>query len=305
MKSLNDISLENIAPSSILGDENINAIINALNPELNIITDFIAEEFIYSRINELDSGVLDLLAWQFHVDFYDLAKDLPAKRKQVINSIQWHMKKGTAWAILKALDMIGVDAEFINWYEFGGEPYTFKIKANLRHDYFNYSNKDEITQNIIRAINEAKATRSFLAHLETTLNETDKTNLFAGIAQGTGGLVTVKLAKPDQGENTQNLAALAQGLSGYEILNLSRSSNDENKIYMAMAENKSRSISLGLELDTMNELLAQFEARIFDALAQHEARIMAAFDERQNEINLKIDEILELLRWEDSTYSLK
>lgn len=305
MIKLNDLSLNDIAPSSIKDDKNISAIIKALNPDLKLITQNISEEFIYSRIDELDSGVLDLLAWQFHVDFYDLAQDINAKRGQVKDSILWHMKKGTAWAILKALDMIGVDGEFINWYEFGGAPYTFKIRANIPLDYHKYSDKDKIIDNILRAINESKATRSFLAYLDAHLNDSDKKVLFAGIAQGTGGLVTMLLARPEAPGENINYSGMGQGISGYERININRPSVDETKIFMALAENKNRAISLGVDLDTMNELLAQFEARIFDRLAQHEARIMTELDARQNEINAKIDEILDLLRWEDATISIK
>ncbi|MBQ7560946.1 MAG: phage tail protein I [Synergistaceae bacterium] len=305
MTKLNDLSLNDIAPSSIKDDKNISAIIEALNPDLKFITQNISKEFIYSRIDELDSGVLDLLAWQFHVDFYDLTKDLDAKRRQVKDSIQWHMKKGTAWAVLKALDMIGIEAEFINWYEFGGAPYTFKIKADIPLDYHKYTDKDKIIHNIIRAINESKAARSFLAYLDAHLNDFDKKILFAGIAHGTSGQALINISRPEAPGNNINYLGLAQGISGYERININRPSVDETKIYMALAENKNRNISLGVDLNTMNELLAQFEARIFDRLAQHEARIMTEINARQNEINAKIDEILDLLRWEDAATRLQ
>ena len=299
MKELNNISLSDIAPSSIKDDENISAIIKALDPELKLITNETQQEFILSRIDSLDSGVLDLLAWQFHTDFYDLTRDLDAKRGQVKDSILWHMKKGTAWAILKALDMIGVEAEFINWHEFGGEPYTFKIKANIPLDYHKYTDKDKIIQNIIRAINESKAARSFLVYLDAHLNDSDKKFLFAGIAQGTGGLVQIDISKPESPDKNFNYLGMAQGKSGWESININRPSLDETKIFAAMAENKNRSISLGVDLTIMNELLAQFEARIFDRLEQHENFILNEIDARQQEINLKIDEILDLLKWDD------
>ena len=297
MKSLNDISLRDIAPSSILDDKNISALISALDPELKLITDDITQEFILSRIDELDSGVLDLLAWQFHVDFYDLARDIDTKRRQIKDSILWHMKKGTSWAILKALDMIGVDAEFINWYEFDGAPYTFKIKANIRPDFYNYGDKEQITRNILRAINESKATRSFLAGLDAYLIDKADLKLFAGIAQGKSGNVKMLLEKIKAPEPTRKNIGIAQGLSGHERINLSRPDSDKTDIEFALAENKNRSISLGVELEQMEELLARFESRMFERLAQTEARITADFDRRQEEINARFDEILDLMRW--------
>ena len=304
LESLENISLAQIAPPSIKYDKNVSAIIEALDPELRLIVTETQQLFILSRIDELDEKVLDLLAWQFHVDFYDLAKDITTKRKQVKDSIQWHMKKGTAWAIVKALDMIGVDAEFINWYEFGGEPYTFKIKANIRPDFFNYGDKEQIIQNILRAINESKAARSLLAKLDAHLIDEAKSRLYVGIAQGKSGLATMLLDRSKAPETTKNFAGMISGLSGRERINLTRPSSDETDIKVGFAENKNFSLSLGVDLDIMQELLEQFEKRIFERLEQHENRIMADFDARQQEINLriqetnlKIDEILELLKW--------
>ena len=183
LESLENISLAQIAPPSIKYDKNVSAIIEALDPELKLIVNETQQLFILSRIDELDSGVLDLLAWQFHVDFYHLAEELPAKREQIKSSILWHMKKGTVWAILKALDMLGVNPKFINWHEFNGEPYTFKIDAEIKHDYHKYSNKDKIGENILNAIIEAKATRSYLAELKAYFKDSANTNIYVGMVR--------------------------------------------------------------------------------------------------------------------------
>ena len=271
MKNLNDISLTDIAPSSILGDKNIDALIKGIDPQLKLVTDNITQEFILSRIDELDSGVLDLLAWQFHVDFYDLAQELPDKREQIKNSILWHMKKGTVWAILKALDMIGITPKFINWYESGGDPYTFKIDAEIRHDYFKYGDKDEIGKNILRAIYEAKATRSFMSDIYAYFKEYTSLNITAG---------------------------MAQGLGGYEIINLSPPQTEhDNILYAGMIHEENKEFSMEVDLNTMNELLAQFENRIFARMDQDKREIKLYIDNKYSELDAKLDEILELLRW--------
>ena len=92
----------------------------------------IRETLILSRIDELSKPVVDLLAWQWHVDFYELARTLKMKRAMVKGSIPWHRKKGTRWAILKALEMLGVKGTFIPWWEVpGAKPYTFAIEAEI------------------------------------------------------------------------------------------------------------------------------------------------------------------------------
>lgn len=300
MRQLINTSLHDITPSSIKDDSDIYAIIEALDPELKLITSSVQEEYILSRIDELDEQVLNYLAWQFHVDFYDLAPDLSKKREQVKDSIKWHMKKGTAWAIIKALDMIGIDAEFINWYESGGAPYTFKIKASIRKDYYLYSDKEKIAENIRRVILEAKAARSLLAELDAKILDLAEVRLNAGIAQGRSGSSRINLHTPEPPEDTYIKSAIAQGESGNEIIKLSRPlNNNETKIYAATVRQESRSISLGLEEKIVQELLQAFEDRIYSKLEAHQEKITQEINTRYNEIEPKLLEIRDLLLWNE------
>ena len=89
-KELKELSLLDIAPPSIKTDETVINIIKAIDSELLSVSDDISEAFIISRIKTLPEPVLDLLAWQWHVDFYELANNIDAKRDMVLNSIQWH-----------------------------------------------------------------------------------------------------------------------------------------------------------------------------------------------------------------------
>ena len=116
-KVINNLSLVDIAPSSIVNDKTVSNVIHSLDPELLSVSEAVCEDFIISRISVLPESVLDLLAWQWHVDFYELANNLDAKREMVKNSIEWHRHKGTRGAILKALEMLGVEAKFTAWFD--------------------------------------------------------------------------------------------------------------------------------------------------------------------------------------------
>ena len=63
-KELEKISLRDIIPSSIAHDKNIQAIIKAIDPEFQKVSQDTREAFIISRVNELPENVIDLLAWQ-------------------------------------------------------------------------------------------------------------------------------------------------------------------------------------------------------------------------------------------------
>lgn len=66
------------------------------------------------RLAELAGGLklipeplLDMLAWQFHVDGYEAAITYEDKRRLVDRSILMHRRKGTPWAVAEALRSLG------------------------------------------------------------------------------------------------------------------------------------------------------------------------------------------------------
>ena len=92
-KRLEDLSLKDIIPPSISGDRNIQAIIGAIDPQIQDVSQSIREAFIIPGINELPENVVDLLAWQWHVDSYEPDLPIATKRALVLDSIKWHRKK--------------------------------------------------------------------------------------------------------------------------------------------------------------------------------------------------------------------
>lgn len=74
-----------------------------------------------ARLAELAGGltvlpedVLDLIAWQLHVDGYEASQTYETKRRMVYRSLMLHRHKGTPWAVAEALRSIGyADARII------------------------------------------------------------------------------------------------------------------------------------------------------------------------------------------------
>ena len=195
MLKLDNITLATLAPPSITRDKNIKAIFQALDPELQSVYDAVKEIHIYSRIDELPEKIIDALAWQWHIDFYELANNLETKRELVKSSIEWHRHKGTSYAILKALEFFGIEAKFIPWYEelvanpkdihdlsefppltgndclltetviSKAQPYTFAIDARLQDTFFERVDWTKPTQTIKKAIIESKAARSYISRV--------------------------------------------------------------------------------------------------------------------------------------------
>jgi phage tail P2-like protein len=130
MTNLKSLKLLDILPSSIVSDPQVLSMAKALDPELQSVSHDIREALIVSRIDELPEEVLNLLAWQWHVDFYEPEK-LPVeiKRSLIKNSIIWHRKKGTLWAVKQILRDLGLEPKIREWFDIGSAPYTFGIDA--------------------------------------------------------------------------------------------------------------------------------------------------------------------------------
>lgn len=215
-KKLLELSLLDILPSSIANDLNVQAIARSIDPEMQSVSHDIRETLILSRIDELPEPVVDLLAWQWHVDFYELARTLEMKRATVKGSIPWHRKKGTRWAILKALEMIGVKGTFIPWWEVpGAKPYTFAIEAEITSVFWSQlPNVEDVIGVIRRAIFESKATRSWLIDLKTIIKAEEKLPLYHGTATFRGGLHELRPGYPEPGE-TRLTVGIATVQGGY------------------------------------------------------------------------------------------
>lgn len=75
--------------------------------------------FISQIMKLSDVKLVDILAWQFHVDFYDPTKPLSLKKQLVQNSIQWHHRKGTVALLQEVLDLFWPGgATIIEWFEY-------------------------------------------------------------------------------------------------------------------------------------------------------------------------------------------
>lgn len=81
-------------------------------------------------VDKMPERLLDLIAFERHVDFYDSELSIKQKRELVKKSISWHRKKGTRWAVENVVSVVYPNAEVAEWFEYGGEKYRFKIEVN-------------------------------------------------------------------------------------------------------------------------------------------------------------------------------
>lgn len=82
---------------------------------------------IYAAIDQLEEPLLDLLAQDFGVSWWDADYSLEEKRQTLKDSWRVHRTLGTKYAVETALSAIYPETRVQEWFEYGGQPYHFKL----------------------------------------------------------------------------------------------------------------------------------------------------------------------------------
>lgn len=178
MNRLRDIQLKDIAPSSINKDETVQALCDAIDAKLREVVDATDLVLLLPRLDELPEEIVEELAWQYHVDFYDYSADIEKKRVLVRQAIAWHKRKGTPAAVEEVCAAVFKSARVYENWEYGGEPYHFQVRL------IEEAVPDErVIDNLQRAIQQTKNTRSWLDGLSFRRELGCKILFFAVITQ--------------------------------------------------------------------------------------------------------------------------
>lgn len=90
---------------------------------------------IYPRIDELPEKLLDILAYDFKVDWWDPNFTLEEKRRVFKDSWYVHQHMGTKAAVETAIRAIYPLTTVEEWFEYeGGQPYHFRLRINITSD---------------------------------------------------------------------------------------------------------------------------------------------------------------------------
>lgn len=143
-RSIYDTDFAKYLPEALKEDDKITGIAKALSEQLIKASGICDNALIYARIDELPEEVLDVLAYDFHCDWYDKAYPIETKRRILKNNVTIHKKLGTKYAVEKALADVYKTAKVQEWFEYGGEPYHFKISVDIGNTGITQSTKKEI-----------------------------------------------------------------------------------------------------------------------------------------------------------------
>lgn len=156
MAKIKDIKLIDLVPTNLRSDKQVVAAAEALDQEIKTVTTAINETLLLARLNELPENVVDLLAWQFHVDFYEPTMTLTQKRAMVLQSIDWHRRLGTPAVVQEMVSTLFIGGKVYEWWEYGGDPYHFRVEVT------DTVQDGSLYDQLVSLINAVKNTRSWL-----------------------------------------------------------------------------------------------------------------------------------------------
>lgn len=299
MNTLTDITLPQLLTPSISSDPHVVSLAEAIDPNLNAIVPASAETLILSRIDTLPEKILDLLAWQFHADFYDLAYNISVKRRHVKSAILWHLHKGTIYAIREALRLIDIQAQFTNWPDFNGQPYTFMISAVVAGPFYRTRGKDKLISSIRRAVSEAKAERSLMVKLDVQIRQKESTYLFGAVAKSQTLDISLGV---NESQMHELLLIFEKRILDRMTTNLNTTLNqldaNEHRIKEALENSERAQISRLNEYENrMNSQIEDEARRIWQRIEDNRQEVNARIDVLSAEFRAGMDHLAHLLTW--------
>ena len=156
-KKFNAESMLSTFPEALAQDKEQKAIASVSADEIEklyVETDLAS---LYTRIDGLNEGLLDILARDFKIDWYGYNYPLETKRYLVKTGFAIHRKLGTRGSVFEALRGLYKNINLEEWFEYGGEPYHFRTVFDVTED-----SPDIPHDEIVRSIKIYKPKRSVL-----------------------------------------------------------------------------------------------------------------------------------------------
>lgn len=137
MNSTHGLTAENLLralPTVLQNDPSMAALAASIAEKLAARPGEIRGLMIYTRIDELPEALLDVLAVDFKVDWWDPDYSLEEKRKTLKDSWRVHRMLGTKAAVETAISAIYPDTRVVEWFQYGGSPFHFKLRIDATYE---------------------------------------------------------------------------------------------------------------------------------------------------------------------------
>lgn len=165
-------------PQVLKRDESTDALAAAASQILEEHAAELRTVALYPLIDSLPEGLLDILARDFKVDWYDYAQSLEAKRNTIKTHWSVHRRLGTVGAVRTAIKAIHPQVIIQEWFDYGGDPFHFKLHVKTSDNEIN----PELDARLLQALNYYKPVRAILDSINYYRAREIEHELYTGLA---------------------------------------------------------------------------------------------------------------------------
>ena len=133
-RGINSENIMSILPSVLSNDSGMNKLARTAALGVDEILADLDAAGIYNRIEELPEDLLDILAEDLGIHWYDYDFKLETKRSVVAATFDVHRHMGTKGAMVAAICSIWPNSSVEEWFEYGGDPYFFRVLVEANGD---------------------------------------------------------------------------------------------------------------------------------------------------------------------------
>lgn len=128
---------------------------------------------------ECPEHILPYLAWALSVEEWQDSWSIEQRRQVVLDAIGVHRRKGTVGAVRKSLESLGFTTDLTEWFEYDGEPHTFRVDAYAEEVFGAGGRIDQgLFDQVFRVVDHVKPVRS---HFRLRIGESFKVQTTAKV----------------------------------------------------------------------------------------------------------------------------
>ncbi len=124
---ISNIDLFSLQTQAMKADPTTQALCQILNSYLAQAAEDAGLVVILQRVDSLPEAVLDELAVQLHIEWYDATAPIAVKRALIKSSRIVHSLLGTPFAVEQVVKDYFGDGKVEEWFEYGGDPGYFRV----------------------------------------------------------------------------------------------------------------------------------------------------------------------------------
>lgn len=173
-KTIHDTTLLELLPENLRHDTDIIAASEAVDKEFQALAASIQNCLTFAGVDTAREDVLDELAAELQVEFYDAGLPIKTKRSMINNAYLYKYLKGTPSAVKQIVADVYANVEVEEWFEYGDTPGYFRLAT-----YSGMPDPNQLDE-LFRAIDTVKRESSWIRDTIFVFYESDLPKYFGG-----------------------------------------------------------------------------------------------------------------------------